>query len=254
MKLSRSIQRIWKDLLPALYFQHADEYAYNEALAALLVWSSMPVSTSISSTGGMLHFNTAKDTYWNFPDPELRRAVANDPHTVSSLAGKLGSIHRILVEAASSNTAFFEPSVAPGFVKLAINETGDHLLQSLLFTESELVRAASETLKEASAAIGTAANAPSKAIKAFAAFAAEVTETFHNNIRSVYSRMPDRVVAPMLLVHASSALGSSPVTPDGLLMLYALEPSHKFELGTFVDGSNPPQDEIALVQTLVSVQ
>jgi hypothetical protein len=37
-------------------------------------------------------------------------------------------------------------------------------------------------------------------------------------------------------------------------MLYALKPSHKFELGTFIDGINPPQEDIALVQTLVSAK
>jgi hypothetical protein len=254
MKLSRALQRAWKDLLPTLYFQQADEYAYNEAIAALLVWSSMPVSTSISSASGVLHFNTDRDVYWNFPDHELRRAVASDFHTLSTLAGRLASIHQLLVEAGSSNASFFEPSIAPSLVKMAINDTGDHLLQSLLFTEAEIVSAASETLKAASATIEAAGNAPSKAIRAFATFASRITETFHKNIRSIYARISDRVVAPMLLVHASSALGSSPVTPDGLLLLYALKPCHQFKLGTFVDGSNPPQDDIALVQTLVSVK
>jgi hypothetical protein len=255
MKLSRALQRAWKDVLPALYFQDSEEYARNEAVAALLVWSSMPVSTSISSPAGVLRFNTDKDVYWNFPDLELRRSVVNDPHTLSSLAGKLAMIHAQLVESASANISFFEPSAAPNFAKLAMNETGDLLLQRLLYAESRLVRAAAEALQESSTAIGAAGSAlPTRAIKAFASFASEVTEAFHKNISSIYTGISDRVVGPMLLVHASSVLGSSPINPDGLLMLYALKPSHKFELGTFIDGINPPQEDIALVQTLVSAK
>lgn len=93
MLLSRALQAAWKSHLPALYFEDLTKYQFNESIAALLVWSSLPISTSISFIDlEIRHFNTDKDVFWDWPTVDLRRAVARDRHTVAALAGKLSEI------------------------------------------------------------------------------------------------------------------------------------------------------------------
>jgi hypothetical protein len=255
MMLSRGLQAVWEKLLPALYFQDLSQYQFNESVAALLVWSSLPVSTSIDfSDPAINRLNTDKDVFWNWPDVDLRRAVARDSHTIATLAGRLAGIQGQLLEAGSGNASFFAPSMAGHFVELALNATGDVLFSSLLFTEAQLVRGATDALKQVSAALATAAKAPTSAIKTLANFAADVTDTFNQRVSSVYSGMSGRVVGPMLLVESSAVLGSVGVKPAAMLTLYALNPGHTFSLGTFIDGKIPPQTEVALTQTLVSLK
>jgi hypothetical protein len=254
MRLSRALQGSWENLLPALYFQDLSQYQFNESVAALLVWSSLPVSTSIDFRSPTIkQLNTDKDVFWDWPEVDLRRAVARDSHTIATLAGRLSGIQSQLLAAGSENARFFAPSLAGRFVDLALEVTGDVFLSSLLFTEAQLVRGATDALKQVSAALGTAAAAPTQAIKTLAEFAAGLTDTFNQRVSTVYSGISGRVVGPMLLVESSAALGSQASKPGAMLTLYALDPGHAFNLGTFIDGTMPPQTEVALTQTLVSL-
>lgn len=255
MRLSRALQGAWKNLLPALYFQDLGRYQFNESVAALLAWSSLPVSTSIDFEDlTIIKFNTDKDVFWNWPEVDLRRAVARDSHTIATLAGRLSGIQSQLLEAGSGNADSFAPAMASRFVELALDATGDVFLSSLLFTEAQLVRGATDALKQVSAALATAATAPTQAINTLAKFAADLTDTFNQRVSSRYSGMSGRVVGPMLLVEASNAVGSLGAMPSAMLNLYALKPGHTFNLGTFIDGKMPPQAEVALTQTLVSLR
>ncbi len=254
MRLSRSLQAVWKGVLPSLFFRDLSQYSFNESVAALLVWSSFPVSTSIDFNDPTINgFNTDKQVFWDWPAVDLRRAIASDPHTIGVLAGKLKVIQDQLREAGSGNASFFDPSMAGRFVQLALNSTGDVFLQSLLFTEAQMLGGATDALKQIAATMSSAATAPTQAIKSLAKFAAALTDTFNNRVGSVYSGMSGRVVGPMLLVETSNGLGSIGARPTALLTLYALNPGHKFDLGTFIDGQMPPQTEVALTQTLVSL-
>ena len=255
MRLSLALQGVWKNLLPALYFQDLSQYQFNESVAALLVWSSLPVSTSIDfDNPSIKRFNTHKDVFWDWPDVDLRRAIARDTHTIATLAGRLSGIQSQLLAAGSGNADFFVPSMAGRFVELALNATGDVFLGTLLFTETQLVDGATDALKQVSAALAAAATAPTQAIKTLAKFAAALTDTFNQHVSTVYSGMSGRVVGPMLLVASSGALGSIGAKPAAMLTLYALNPGHTFDLGTFIDGKMPPQREVALTQTLVSLK
>jgi hypothetical protein len=255
MQLSRSLQAAWKHLLPALYFQDLSQYQFNQTTAALLVWASLPVSTSIEFQDSTItKFNSDKDVFWDWPDVDLRRAVAGDAHTMATLGGRLSDIQRQLLEAGSGDAGFFASSMAPRFVQLALDSTGDVLLHSLLFTEAQLVGGATDALKQISGAAATAATSPTRAIQTQAKFAGDLTDTFNQRVGSIYSGVSGRVVGPMLLVEASKAIGSMGAKPSAMLTLYALVPGHKFQLGTFVAGQTPPQGEVALAQNLVALQ
>jgi hypothetical protein len=258
MNVSRTLQAAWKNLLPAMYFQDVSQYGFNVTTAALLVWSSLPVSTSIDFNGdpSTIKFNTDKTVFWNWPDVDLRSAVANNSHTIATLGAKLGVIQGQLVEAGNSNAKFFDPSMAGKFVVEALDQVGSNLLTSLLSTESQLVGGATDALKQISAAMATVATAPSTAISTLAQFAADITNTFNSKVTSSYSvdqGMSNRVLGPMLLVEASRALGGPRSTPAGLMSLYALNPGHTADLSAFVGGTMPPKADVALTQTLVSL-
>jgi hypothetical protein len=135
-----------------------------------------------------------------------------------------------------------------------LNTTGDQLLSGLLFTEAQLVSGAADALKQVSAGLATAATAPTQAIKILANFAAALTDTFNQRLKNAYGGVPGRVVGPMLLVESSAALGSAIAKPAAMLTLYALNPGHIFDLGAFIEGTMPPQKEVALTQTLVSLE
>jgi hypothetical protein len=263
MTLSRALQAAWKNLLASLYFQNIENYQFNESVAALLVWTAMPISTSIGADIQNLKFNADQDFFWDYSDTDLRQAVARDSHTVAELAAQLTIIHGQLVEAGSSNAGFFDPSMTSKFIELALDSSGDVLLQSLLYTESQMIGlkpsllyhggGATKALADINEALSDAGTAPTSAINLLASFVAQLTDTFNQKVSSVYNGMPDRVVGPMLLVAASAALGSPGVPPAALMALYALKPGHAFNLGDFVSGTNPPKGDVALTQTLVSL-
>ena len=254
MTLSRSLQAAWRSILPTLYLQDLGQYQRNEAIAALLVWSSLPVSTGIDVSGSTLTFNNDKQTFWDWPNVDLRRAIAADPHTIATLGAKLSAIQAELTAAGNSNASSFAPSMAGQFVQLALNSTGDTLFQSLLFTEAEMIDGATDALKNAAGSLKTAATAPTQAIRLLATFASSLTDTFNKRVNSVYSGVSGRVVGPMLFVEASAALGSAGTKPSALMNLYALNQGHTFDLATFITGSLPARAQVALTQTLVGLQ
>lgn len=207
MRLSLALQGVWKNLLPALYFQDLSQYQFSESVAALLVWSSLPISTSIDfDNPSIKRFNTDKDVFWDWPDVDLRRAVTLDTHTIATLAGRLSEIRGQILTAGSGNADFFAPSMAVRFVEMALNAAGDRLFGSLLFTEAELVRGATDALKQVSAGLAATDAAPTHAIKTLAKFAGALTDTSNQHVSTVYSGMSGRVVGPTLLVESSRAL------------------------------------------------
>jgi hypothetical protein len=254
MALSRALQGAWRRVLPALYFQNLDNYIPSEAVAALLLWSSMPIAAGITlNDDGTLSVNTGKETYWNYPDADLRNAVAGCSLTVAALSAHLAVINGQLVEAGSSNAGFFDSSQTNKRITDALDSIGETFLQSLLFTESQIIGGAADALKQLGATLAAAGTAPTRAMNLLANFVAQLTNTFNTRISSVYLGIPDDVIGPLLLVEASAALGSPGVPPSALMSLYALDPGHAFNLGDFVTGTNPPEAQVVLTQTLVSL-
>ena len=154
-----------------LYFQDVSRLRANPSAAALLVWAAMPVSTSISLQDGQVRFNTDQDAFWNFPDVDLRRAVATDAHTTAALVPSLLTAHNRLREAGDNrNAAFFTAQQASSFQTMTLTGMGETLLLSLLFTEADIIRGAAAALKDVNGMLDTVATAPTKAIKRFADF------------------------------------------------------------------------------------
>jgi hypothetical protein len=256
MMMSRALQAKLKALIPSFYFQNLDKLQPNESAAALLVWAALPVSTSINFSDGQINrFNTDDDVFWNFPDPNLRKAIAFDFHTTSSLVSALTVARKRLLDAGDSRSAaFFTPDKASSFQSLATNHTGDILLQSLLFTEAEMVNGAAGALKDIQGMLSDAATAPTKAIARFAEFGAHLTGTFNKSL-SIYGNESLRTLNSMLMVEASKAIDFrfAGAPPTAMATLLVLSPQHKFQLSDYLSGDLPPRQEVAVAQTLTNL-
>ncbi len=258
-RMSRRLQGTLKRTLPVFYFQDLDNVQMNTPAAALLVWSCLPVSTSINlDSGGVLHFNTDKEVFWDHPSVDLRRAVARDAHTLATLGAVLSGLQARLREA-GRDAQGFEPGMAGRFVEMALNTstpmTGDALLSGLLFTESQMVRGAADALDAIQSAVSQASTAPTEAIKKLAEYAADLTDTFNHRLSSVYGNDSLRTLGPLALLESSAAITPAfqTVTPNAMLRMYVLNNGHTFDIGTFLNGSMPPGNEVALTQTLVNL-
>jgi hypothetical protein len=256
MNMSRALQAKLRTLLPFFYFQEVSRLRSNPSAAALLVWAAMPVSTSIDLQNGQLRFNTDKDVYWNFPDVDLRRAVAMDTHTTASLVPYLLTAQTRLREAGDDHDAsFFTAQEAGSFQNMTLSGMGDSLLQSLLFTEADVIRGAVSALKDVNGMLDSLATAPTKAINRFADFGADFTDTFNQRLSSVYGNDALRALSSMVLLEASRAIDPrfSSKPPEAMLNILTFTKGHTFDLNDFVVGEMPPRDQVAVAQTLVSL-
>jgi len=256
MVMSRALQVNLKALISFQYFQELNNLQPNPSAAALLVWSAMPPSTSINFQNGQIQFNTDKDVFWNWPDPDLRHAVALDHHTALSLAPMLATAHDRWANAGHNNTAgFFTPDQATTFQQMAISDMGDTLLQSLLFTEAAMVRGASSALNDVQGALSVLDTAPSKAICRLASFGADLSETFNTKLSKYSSAETVRILNSMLLVEASRALDSTVLStnPAAMFSLIVLANGHSFQLSDYLSGKIPPRAEVAVAQTLTNL-
>jgi hypothetical protein len=256
MLMSRALQAKLKALIPSFYFQNLDNLQPNPTAAALLVWAAMPISTSIDFQNGEIKkFNTDTDVFWDFPDVSLRKAVALDSHTNSSLGPALAVARERLLDAGKSGlAAFFTKDQAGSLQNLATNSFGDILLQSLLFTEAEMVNGAASTLKDVQDMLSNAATAPRQAIARFAEYGSHLTETFNKSL-SIYGNESLRTLNSMLMIEASKAidLGSVATPATAMVTMLVLSQPHKFQLSDYLNGELPPREEIAIAQTLTNL-
>ncbi len=226
--LSLALQANLRALLPFCYFQDVSRLRSNPTAAALLVWAAMPVSTAIDFQDGQIRrFNTDSDVFWDFPDIDLRRAVAE----------------------------FFTAQQATTFQNVTLSGMGDTLLQSLLFSEAEIIRGATAALKDVNGMLDSVATAPTKAINRFADFGADLTDTFNHKLSGVYGDDALRTLSSMVLLEASRAIDPDLNTqpPQAMLNILTFQNGHAFDLNDFIAGAMPPKNQIAVAQTLVNL-
>ena len=255
MMMSRELQAALKRLIPSYYLQNLNNLRRNETASALLAWAAFRVSTSISFVDGEIeHFNTDKDVFWNFPDPDLRKAVVFDGQTAVAMRAALTTAHERLSNAGDhGSAAFFAPDQVAKFQELATNHIGDRLLQSLLITEAGMVRGAAEALAAIQDSLSDMPSAPTKAVRRLADFGAKITQTFNSNL-SVYGDESLRTLSSMLLASASGVLDSTALSvPKAMLNLYVLNSQHEFDLTKFLAGDLPSRKDVAVAQTLTNL-
>jgi hypothetical protein len=251
MSASRALQAGLKNLIPRYYFGDLNNLRPNPSAAALLVWSSFPVSTSIvTDSSGNLRFNTDMDVFWNWPDKDLVEAVIGDRHTVATLSAAMAVAYNRWIQAGNKfNAGFF----APGQVGSFLQSANRILINSLLFTEAEMVNGFANSLSKVQGFLSDLATAPVQAMAELADFGANITSTFNGDL-SVYGQGHLRPLNTMLVLSAASAISPElAVSAKSLLNITVLKPGHKFNLADFLTGDTPEKDDIAVGQNLISL-
>ena len=190
MKLSRSVQVNLRRLIARTHFENIDNLEFNESVAALLVWTSMPVSTSIGRNLDPVRFNTDRGFFWDYADRDMRFAVARDFHTGTALGAALADAYIRLRAAGKPNAELFRPARAGQFVQMALGQMGDDYLFNLLNAESRIVSGATDALRKIAAAVAAAATVPATAVKTLSEFAGTLVDTFNGRLQFLYTPRP----------------------------------------------------------------
>ena len=253
MHLSRAVQASIRRLLARTYFEDPDHLQVVEPVAALLVWASLPISTSLDARATPIRFNTDRDVFWDYVTLEDRRAVARDSHTVATLRKRLADAQLRLREADGRNANQFGPDQAGRFVQLALDQGGDLYFTTLLNAEALMIRGAVRALRTIADAVRESRTAPAAAVRNLSEFAATLVETFSGHLQFVYSDEAMRTLGPMMLAEASAAIHPAfhTAAPGAALRLYVLKRGHGFALDTFLKGELPSADNVAIAETLV---
>ncbi|MEJ2110423.1 MAG: hypothetical protein P8Z37_11005, partial [Acidobacteriota bacterium] len=189
MDMSRRIQSLLRRFVPVLYFQNAEKYRDLDVAWPLLVYASLPVSTSMEHKNGRLHLNTDTDLFWNWPDAEgfRRRLIARD-----ETAGKLTqTLNGIVVQLSGipelkSRAGYYKPATKRNTILSSVSDDpGKFLLESMLYTEATIIEAAFETGRNI-ARFREETNKAMKAVQALSRFGMTLTQTFHEKMTSVF--------------------------------------------------------------------
>src|SRR5438034_5213623 len=260
-EISKSLQAALKTLIPFSYFQDPDRLQQDAAAAALLVWASIPPCSSARLDGDGLILNETEkdDVYWDFPDPDLReKMVMNEKSTGRLRSALTAARDRLLAcdkEEQRKRAQFFTADQAGKFQRMGLTEDpGEQLLGSLLFVEADLVKGAAAVLKDVAAFLEASPNQPLEAIERLAAFGADITDTFHRKLSSIYGGDALRSLGGAVLLEAARVLDGSlsALRPRAMLSLTVLREQRRFQLPDFLGGKHPEEAEIALKQRLVS--
>jgi hypothetical protein len=255
MRLSRAVQASLRRLVARTHFENIDNLQAQDNVAALLVWTSMPVSTSVGRDLRPVRFNTDSDFFWDYATRDVRVAVAQDPHTATALGAALADAQARLETAGRTNADQFRPARAGQFVQMALSQTGDDYLFTLLNAESRIVSGAAGALGKIASALAAAATAPPAAVRTLSDFAGTLVDTFNGKLQFLYSPEAIRTLGPTMLAEASAAIvpAAAAVRPAAMLNAYVLAQNHAFALNDFLQGALPPRTDVAGAQTLVSV-
>ncbi|WP_419806877.1 hypothetical protein [Terriglobus sp.] len=95
---------------------------------------------------------------------------------------------------------------------------------------------------------------PSQLLDRLAAFGADLTRALDQNMSNLFASGNLRLFGPMLFVEVTRALAgaNSRVQPKAMLELKSLQPRHSFDLASYVSGSEPPFEQVAVSQTIVN--
>jgi hypothetical protein len=229
MDLSRSLQAKLKELVTFYYFSDPSRYKDLASAAAPIVYSCIPVSTTIRLNGDdeVETFNTDKDLHWDNADMKQVRAMATAPQTVQALERRLKSIAGMLrdIPSLASTAQFYAPDqidevIAAALRRLSSASPLPEFLGSLLFLEARLVDNAARTGTEMGRFRRNASNKPAEALKNLAEFGDEMARTFNDTIgNNPFLSGAARPLNTLLFMEASTKFDPTLVTHTAAAML-----------------------------------
>ncbi len=256
-QMSRAIQCALRRLIPLCYFQDLTKFfGAPSPVAALLVWSCLPVSTQIQLQGQSLVLNTGPDLFWNYPDSNTVQAMAYSSPTAQTLATRMKEIHDQLVAIGKPNEAgFYDLGQLRRILGEAIQHDGAIYLNRLLTLEAWIIHGAARAAQKVASFVAQSTLHPTKAIEALCEFGSGITDTFNSQLNSVYGNDALRPLGTLVFIEASKAfhpqLGQ--IASSALLDLMILRKDATFPPAGFPDKLDVDRNDVLLEQRLVQV-
>ena len=249
MRMSLDLQKSGlKKLIPFYYFSDLHRYRDLGAAYPLIVFSCIPTAVSVNPDTLQMNF---RDIYWDYLDPGLRHSMILRDDTREIVRVALTSISKRLAASGMANDAARYMPTDGLIDEIRRSVLDDTRLLGLLQSESQLLQGA-RAAGLAMAKFRNKSDDPQSAVRAFAAWGADLTRTF-NGASGIYGGEALRPLGTMMFVLASASLGGQSFTPSAMLRVGVVKSETAFDDAQFLQGVWPEATGIAVQQVIVSV-
>lgn len=260
-EMSRRLQTAIKATLVDAYFSNLEHFKNIGPARTLLAYAAIPPSTAVDvRADGTIKFDRPGDIMWDWPSNSTRRAMVESKQALFNLGASLARLHQWLqTEPGLSDKviAQYAPTEAnrDAAVRAALGASGP-VLNSLLFVEARIVRAARDAGLNMARYRSSAESKPSKAIENLEKFGDKLTTAFNQKLKSVYkSAGPLRPLGTRLFVAAATAFNPklAKVTPVAMAGLTVLKSSvEPFPPAGFPNYPTPAAADVLITERLVN--
>jgi len=260
MEMSRALQRALRRIIPLCYFQDPHRFVAAESgvAAQVLVYQALPVSTSISSNGDEMEFDTDEGLYWDYRDSAERRAMIFNDITGAALLLRMEQVRDLLQETDGLReyAQDYGRSNLDRLREMAFDPTGHDLLTcSLLSAEALAIRHACEAGRALARFRNSAGADPAEALESMAGFGERVTGAFNSGLSDLFrGQGPNiRELGSLLFLEAARVLDPGlKAEPLAHLEVTILRtPAPESWADEFLAGKKPAPASIAVRQSVV---
>ena len=268
-KVSLRLQRELSRALYDSYFADVNNYRNIIPAQTLLAWCAIQPSTEVILDHDRLkEKEKSEKVFWNYKEPHILEAMLRRDSTISELGVMVADARsRLEAQGKKELTAaaeHYKGNAVQNCLNAALSSYGKTVLDSLFFSEAEMVSAVCKSLEKISDAVSKAGVKPGDAIKGFAEAMADLMKTFHSKLKSVFETKALKSMAGSLLLNVSTELSRS-ITDlllletskdldselddsrlEARLELTVLKEQRTYDPKKYLEGQNPPLDEIVL--------
>jgi len=239
MEMSRRFQSRLRHFIPLFYFQDPEKYTNIDAAWPLLVYASLPVTTSIKADKNSLHLNTDRDLYWNWPDERGdRRALVSSKDSADNLRQTLSGIVDILLSTPDLKryAKYYDPATKRDTILSSVaNNPGKRLMESLLFTEATIIESAMEAGRKIARLSIENVKVP-ETVGVLARFGSDLTQIFHTRLSTLFH--PDDPASRHILKNLGLLMFSD--ITAALDPQFEVQPTAAFEITVLKDEQDFP--------------
>jgi hypothetical protein len=255
MEMSRAVQRALRRIIPLCYFQDLHRFVAAELgiAAQVLVYQSLPVSSSILLNKDEVKLNTEENLYWDYLSEAECRAMIFNGITGAALSLRIEQVRELLLE--TDDLRVYAQDYSPGNLdrlrEMAFDPTGKNLLtRNLLAAEALAIRHACEAGCAMARFLRSSGGDPAEALESMAQFGERVTGTFHSGLSDLFrGQGPNiRELGSLLFLEAARtldpALRAEPSTHLEVTILRS--PASASWADEFLAGKRPDAASIAV--------
>lgn len=242
--MSNAIQISLKRNIHEAVFSTPEGYtnAISSAQVVLAYCALVPRAPNVTGNSGL--------PYWDFVDRNERRSMLAKIQTVNKMKELLTRAQMVLE--GDSDAQFFKPEDTAAILG---SIDADHaVLQSLLFSEAEVIKHAFEGGLAIASALSTR---PAEAVKALATFGAKLTEAFNANITTLLGQ-GIQALGTRVFLDASRALDQARAAAisesNAMLNLEFLKPGSKFDAAKLLADGRVAADQLAFADRVVELR